>query len=144
MARPVDCAIPLASYPVLPLLDQSFRSQSPYLSFVARRQAGSVTGAIAPGERYNGLIADDANRISLSSLTLNRGTTDLKLARFPSRSPLLYVDRSHSPSAHASYLAALPSTRAVSQTRVFYVADPLSSVRAKRFGVRSCCAACGS
>ena len=36
----------------------------------------------------------------------------------------LYVDRSHCPRPHASYLAALPSTRTISQTRVFHVARP--------------------
>jgi len=37
-----------------------------------------------------------------------------------------YVDRSHCPRPHASYLAALPSTRAISQTPVFYVAHPFA------------------
>src|SRR5439155_11080105 len=41
----------------------------------------------------------------------------------------LYVDRSHCPRPHASYLAALPSTRAISQTPVFYVAHPIRSIR---------------
>src|SRR5437660_3386480 len=38
----------------------------------------------------------------------------------------LYLDRSHCPRPHASYLAALPSTRAISQTPVFYVAHPFA------------------
>src|SRR6266496_6258429 len=37
-----------------------------------------------------------------------------------------YVDRSLCPRPHASYLAALPSTRAISQTPVFYVAHPFA------------------
>jgi hypothetical protein len=40
----------------------------------------------------------------------------------------LYLDRSHCPSVHASYLAALPSTRVISQARVFYVAYPIRSI----------------
>jgi len=46
--------------------------------------------------------------------------------RFPRN---FYVDRSHCPRPHASYLAALPSTRAISQTPVFYVAHPIRSIR---------------
>src|SRR5206468_8390269 len=42
MARAVDFALPLGSYTVLPLLDQCFSPHSLYLSFVTRRQAGSV------------------------------------------------------------------------------------------------------
>src|SRR5882724_3463846 len=41
----------------------------------------------------------------------------------------LYVDRSHCPRPHASYLAALPSIRAISQKPVFYVAHPIRSIR---------------
>ena len=51
--------------------------------------------------------------------------THLKLAPCLTRSLLpsqFYVDRSHCQRPHASYLVALPSTRAISQTRVFYVA----------------------
>src|SRR5438105_2375567 len=60
---------------------------------------------------------------------------NLKLARFPTCSPLpsrLYLDRSHFPSACASYLAALPSTRAIPNRDVFCVADPISSIRSER------------
>jgi hypothetical protein len=68
---------------------------------------------------------------------------NLKLARFPTCSPLpsrLYLDHSHGPRARASYLAALPSTRAI-ETRslprslaaahrgfAFYVAFPKHSI----------------
>jgi hypothetical protein len=51
----------------------------------------------------------------------------------------LYVERSHCPRSHASYLAALTSTRAISQTRVFYVSHPIRSIRrcnGKRTNVR--------
>jgi len=43
MTRAVDFAIPLVNYSVLSLLDQCLSSRSLYLTFVARRQAGSVT-----------------------------------------------------------------------------------------------------
>ena len=42
--------------------------------------------------------------------------------------PNFYVDHSHS-RARASYLAALPSTRANPDRDVFYVADPISSIQ---------------
>jgi hypothetical protein len=42
MAREVDFAVPLASYALLPLLDQCLFPQFPYLSFVTHRQAGFV------------------------------------------------------------------------------------------------------
>jgi hypothetical protein len=42
MARAVDFAVPLASHTLLPLLDRCFSPQFPYLSFVTRRQAGSL------------------------------------------------------------------------------------------------------
>ena len=42
----------------------------------------------------------------------------------------LYVDRSHCPRPHASYLAALPSTRAIPDRDVFYVAPPVCSILA--------------
>jgi len=41
MTRAVDFAVPLASYSVLPLLDQCLYLQLPYLTFVTWRQAGS-------------------------------------------------------------------------------------------------------
>ena len=56
----------------------------------------------------------------------------------PTRSLLpsqFYIDRSHCPRPHASYLAALPSTRAISQTRGFYVAFPISSIRPLGFPI---------
>ena len=58
----------------------------------------------------------------------NSGVTHTSLL-LPSQ---LYLDRSHCPCAHASYLAALPSTRAISQTRVFYVAHPIRSIPTER------------
>src|SRR3989442_12669356 len=45
----------------------SFPHSSLYLSFVTRRQAGSVTRRDCAGRTLHGLIADDAKRISLSS-----------------------------------------------------------------------------
>ena len=42
MARAVDFAVPLASHTLLPLLDRCLSSHFPYLSFVTRRQAGSL------------------------------------------------------------------------------------------------------
>ena len=51
----------------------------------------------------------------------------MKLARSLTCSSL-YVDHSHGPRACASYLAALPSTRAIPDRDVFYVAEPLSSI----------------
>ena len=57
----------------------------------------------------------------------NSGVTHTSLL-LPSQ---LYLDRSHCPCAHASYLAALPSTRAISQTRVFYVARPIRSIETR-------------
>ena len=40
----------------------------------------------------------------------------------------LYLDRSHCPRPHATYLAALPSTRAIPDRDVFYVARPARSI----------------
>ena len=52
----------------------------------------------------------------------------------------LYVDRSHCPRPHASYLAALPSTRAISQTRVFHIAHRIRSIQATgTLSQLSCC-----
>ncbi len=60
----------------------------------------------------------------------NSGVTHTSLL-LPSQ---LYLDRSHCPCAHASYLAALPSTRAISQTRVFYVAFvPFAPLKLARY-----------
>jgi len=42
MVRAVDCAIRLTGYRWSSLLDQYYPPHFPYLSFVARRQAGSV------------------------------------------------------------------------------------------------------
>ena len=53
--------------------------------------------------------------------------SDLKLARFPTPSSLpsrLYLDHSHCPVLAPATLAALPSTRAIPDRDVFYVADP--------------------
>src|SRR5882762_5921245 len=59
---------------------------------------------------------------------------DLKLLRCPrSLAPTLYVDHSHGPVLVPATLAALPSTRAIPNRDVFYVADPISSIRSKRF-----------
>jgi hypothetical protein len=57
----------------------------------------------------------------------------LKLARLPAYSLLpssLYVDHSHRPVLAPATLAALPSTRAIPDRDVFYVADPVSSIDA--------------
>src|SRR6266550_4360737 len=57
---------------------------------------------------------------------------DLKLARCPTCSALpsrLYLDHSHCPVLAPATLAALPSTRAISDRCVFYVADHISSIR---------------
>jgi len=40
-----------------------------------------------------------------------------------------YVDHSHRPVLAPATLAALPSTRAIPNLDVFYVADPISSIR---------------
>ena len=42
MARAVDFAVPPASHTLLPLLDRCLFPQFSYLSFVTRRQAGSL------------------------------------------------------------------------------------------------------
>src|SRR5262249_1135306 len=42
MAHVVDFAVPLTGYPLFALLDECYFPQMPYLSFVTRRQAGSV------------------------------------------------------------------------------------------------------
>src|SRR5437867_13129932 len=55
----------------------------------------------------------------------------LKLAPSPSRSLLpsqFYVDHSHCLILAPATLAALPSTRAIPNRDVFYVADPISSI----------------
>src|SRR5437868_13098875 len=54
--------------------------------------------------------------------------SDLKLARFPTCSSLpsrLYLDHSHCPVLAPATLAASPSTRAIPDRDVFYVADPV-------------------
>src|SRR5437762_7256245 len=54
----------------------------------------------------------------------------LKLAQLPLRSLLpssLYLDHSHCLVLAPATLAALPSTRALPQTRVFHVAHPIDS-----------------
>ena len=56
----------------------------------------------------------------------------LKLAACSLLPSLLYLDHSHYLVLAPATLAALPSTRAISQTRVFYVADPVSSIRPPR------------
>ena len=61
---------------------------------------------------------------------------NLKLARSPTCSSLpsrLYVDHSHCPCSRQLPLAALPSTRAIPNRDVFYVSDPISSIRSERF-----------
>jgi hypothetical protein len=51
-------------------------------------------------------------------------------APFPRRYPLrLNLDHSHCPVLAPATLAALPSTRAIPNRDVFYVADPISSIR---------------
>ena len=58
---------------------------------------------------------------------------DLKLLRGPrSLAPTLVtftIDHSHGPVLAPATLAALPSTRAIPDREVFYVAEPLSSIR---------------
>jgi hypothetical protein len=56
MARAMDCAILLASYTVLPFLDQRLSAQSLYLSFATRRQAGLGTRRDCAGRTINGLL----------------------------------------------------------------------------------------
>ena len=51
--------------------------------------------------------------------------------RYPSR---LDLDHSHGPALVPATLAALPSTRTMPDRDVFYVADPISSVRAVTTG----------
>jgi hypothetical protein len=67
------------------------------------------------------------------SNTYPRSTTrGLKLARCPTRSSLpsrLYLEHSHCPVLAPATLAALPSTRAIPDRDVFYVADPISSIQ---------------
>jgi hypothetical protein len=46
--------------------------------------------------------------------------------RYPSR---LYLGHSHCPVLAPATLAALPSTRAIPDRDVFYVADPISSIQ---------------
>src|SRR5436189_1499280 len=56
---------------------------------------------------------------------------ELKLIHFPAHSPLpssLYLDHSHCPVLAPATLAALPSTRAIPDRDVFYVADPISFI----------------
>jgi hypothetical protein len=57
--------------------------------------------------------------------------SDLKLAHFPTRSSLpsrFCLDHSHCPVLAPATLAALPSTRAIPDRDVFYVAYPISSI----------------
>ena len=44
--------------------------------------------------------------------------------------PRSFLDHSHRPVLAPATLAALPSTRAIPDRAVFYVADPVSSIRA--------------
>jgi hypothetical protein len=58
----------------------------------------------------------------------------LKLGRVPASSPLpsrLCLDRSHCPVLAPATLAALPSTRAIPDRDVFYVAFPKSSIHSR-------------
>jgi hypothetical protein len=68
------------------------------------------------------------------------GSEILKLAHCPTCSSLpsrLYLDHSHGPVFAPATLAALPSTRAIPNRDVFYVADPISSVGARSFAFPS-------
>src|SRR5213082_215006 len=59
---------------------------------------------------------------------------ELKLIHFPAHSLLpssLYLDHSHFPVLAPATLAALPSTRAIPNRDVFYVADPISSIASR-------------
>jgi len=77
--RVVYCAIPLTGYRLFSLLDECFPPHVPYLSFVTRRQAGSLTSCQVKklherkprvGPRpFTGLnrgIADDAHSVGLA------------------------------------------------------------------------------
>jgi hypothetical protein len=58
--------------------------------------------------------------------------TPLKLVRSPlarSYPSSLYLDHSHGPVLAPATLAALPSTHAIPDRDVFYVADPISSIQ---------------
>ena len=61
MARAVDFAVPLGSCSMLSL-SYDFFPQFPYLAFVTRRQAGSVAGAIAPGETLDRYMVTSLHR----------------------------------------------------------------------------------
>ena len=57
---------------------------------------------------------------------------ELKLIHFPAHSLLpssLYLDHSRCPALAPATLAALPSTRAIPDRDVFYVAHPIRSIR---------------
>src|SRR5438094_4002664 len=54
----------------------------------------------------------------------------------------LYLDHSHRPVLAPATLAALPSTRAIPDRDVFYVADPISSIQTESRTSRSACFVC--
>jgi hypothetical protein len=60
------------------------------------------------------------------------GRYPVETRSLPARSLLpssLYLDHSHCPVLAPATLAALPSTRAIPDRDVFYVADPISSIQ---------------
>ena len=82
-----------------------------------------------------GVDCGRSGRLRLIAPIYNPIPPDLKLARCPTRSSLLpsslYLDHSHCPVLAPATLAALPSTRAIPNRDVFYVADPISSIASR-------------
>ena len=69
---------------------------------------------------------------------MKRADVEFETRSFPNL--LLYIDHSHGPVLAPATLAALPSTRAIPDRDVFYVADPINSIRPERF-LRFCAGA---